>query len=558
MIDTNTSLAVAMQRAWKTKIGLEIHAQIVTATKLFSPARHTSGESSIVGPNTCLSLFDIAYPGTLPRLNKEAVAQAVRAANILHCHINRTSMFERKHYFYQDLPLGYQITQQVKPIAENGRLDFDVQKDGKFLYKSSVRIARIQLEQDSGKSIHDRHPQYTFVDLNRAGVGLLEIVFEPDLQSSEEAASALKAMQRLLRHVNICDGNMQDGNMRCDVNISVSEVTEASSPDSPGSKGIVGNRVEVKNLNSLQRVSEAVEFELRRHIQLLEAGEQVPRETRKYDPDTGTTSRLRTKETSVDYRIFPDPDIPLLTLTDEEIAAMTSTEMMPETPDQTTSRLAARYDLTREQIERLIASSAIKYYEQTLEQLVSQGVAEGPQVQLVVYNWIFGDLMMGLNELGQTLEDSVVTPKQMGELIAMILPSSDETQGEGEGDEEQEGNTEAITISGPQAKSLLKALFHPSHHGASPTEIVIRNQWKLITSPKRIRELVRQSVNDPKNAKQRKKFFSGSSPGMVKFFFGDVMKLGQGHLDPKRIEKIVIEVLAEEGRRTGEGGGGGN
>jgi aspartyl-tRNA(Asn)/glutamyl-tRNA(Gln) amidotransferase subunit B len=531
-----------MQRAWKTKIGLEIHAQIATATKLFSPARHTSGESSIVGPNTCLSLFDIAFPGTLPRLNKEAVAQAVRAANILHCQINKTSMFERKHYFYQDLPLGYQITQQVKPIAEKGRLDFDVQKDGKFLYKSSVRITRIQLEQDSGKSLHDRHPQYTLVDLNRAGVGLLEIVFEPDLQSSEEAASALRAMQRLLRHVNICDGNMQDGNMRCDVNISVAEVTDSAS----SAEGIVGNRVEIKNLNSLQRVSEAVEFELRRHIQLLESGQQVPRETRKYDPDTGTTSRLRTKETAVDYRIFPDPDIPLLILTDEEIAAMTSSESMPETPDQTTARLSARYELSREQIERLIASSAIKYYEETVEHLVSSRGAGGPQVQQVVFNWIFGDLAMGLNELGQTHEDSVVTPKQMSELIAMILPSP-ETQ---EGVEGEEAGTETIAISGPQAKTLLKALFHPSHHGASPTEVVIRNQWKLITSPKQIRELVQRSVSDPKNAKHLKKFFSGNQ-GMVKFFFGEVMKLGQGHVDPKRIEKIVLEVLSEEGRRTG-------
>jgi aspartyl-tRNA(Asn)/glutamyl-tRNA(Gln) amidotransferase subunit B len=522
---------------WKTKIGLEIHAQIVTATKLFSPSRHISwpqgGESRA---NSAISLFDIGFPGTLPRLNKMAVTQAVRTAKILNCEINKVSMFERKHYFYQDLPLGYQITQQMKPIALNGRLDFDVQKDGKFLYKSSVGITRIQLEQDSGKSIHDRHPNHSLVDLNRAGVGLLEIVFAPDLQTSDEAVSAIKSVQRLLRHINICDGNMQDGSMRCDVNISVAEF------DSEGKEsGRVGDRVEIKNLNSMQRVTDAVEYEIQRHIQLLESGQQVPRETRKFDIETGTTNRLRSKETAVDYRIFPDPDLPLLTLTEEEIQEMTSAEVMPELPDETASRIATKYDLTDEQANRLMNTSGIRFYEETVVTL-SQKVVLSPQIHQAVYHWIFGDLMMHLNELGQSLEESIVTPKQMSDLILMILPH-DETQflpSASAGEEE-----EHVAISGPQAKTLLRTLFHPTYQGASPGAIVTENRWKLVTDPKKIRELVQESVRNPKNSKQLKKYFSGNQQGMVKFFFGDVMKLGKGQVDPKRIEKIVVEVLAE-------------
>jgi aspartyl-tRNA(Asn)/glutamyl-tRNA(Gln) amidotransferase subunit B len=531
---------------WKTKIGLEIHAQMITSSKLFSPSRHISWPQATESrPNSAISLFDIAFPGTLPRLNKMAVTQAVRTAKILNCVINKVSMFERKHYFYQDLPLGYQITQQMKPIALNGRLDFDVQKDGKFLHKSSVGITRIQMEQDSGKSIHDRHPNHSLVDLNRAGVGLLEIVFEPDLQTADEAVSAIKAVQRLLRHIKICDGNMQDGSMRCDVNISVAEF------DSEGKEsGLVGDRVEIKNLNSMQRVADAVEYEIQRHIQLLESGQQVPRETRKFDVETGTTCRLRSKETAVDYRIFPDPDLPLLILTEEEIQEMTSAGAMPELPDETVSRLAAKYHLTDEQANRLITTAGIRYYEETVATL-SQTVVLSPQIHQAVFHWIFGDVMMHLNELGQTLEESIVTPKQVSDIILMILPH-DETQflPSGSGDGEAE---EHVAISGPQAKTLLRTLFHPTYHGASPGAIVIENRWKLITDPKKIRELAQESVRNPKNSKQLKKYISGNQQGMVKFFFGDVMKLGKGQVDPKRIEKIVAEVLAEVVAQEGSG-----
>jgi aspartyl-tRNA(Asn)/glutamyl-tRNA(Gln) amidotransferase subunit B len=243
----------------------------------------------------------------------------------------------------------------------------------------------------------------------------------------------------------------------------------------------------------------------------------------------------------VDYRIFPDPDLPLLTLTEEEIQEMTSAEVMPELPDETASRIATKYDLTDEQANRLMNTSGIRFYEETVVTL-SQKVVLSPQIHQAVYHWIFGDLMMHLNELGQSLEESIVTPKQMSDLILMILPH-DETQflpSASAGEEE-----EHVAISGPQAKTLLRTLFHPTYQGASPGAIVTENRWKLVTDPKKIRELVQESVRNPKNSKQLKKYFSGNQQGMVKFFFGDVMKLGKGQVDPKRIEKIVVEVLAE-------------
>lgn len=549
----------AVKRRWQTRIGLEIHAQLMTRSKLFSPSLHhgtlspspaastpsmASPEDGVtMSPNTAISLFDIGYPGTLPRLNQYAVKQAIRTASYLNCTINKSSLFERKHYFYQDLPLGYQITQQERPIAHSGYLNYpiyDLKDPQQLLYHSKVNITRIQLEQDSGKSNHEKHPAYTLVDLNRAGVGLLEIVFAPDLQSSHEAISVIKTIQQFLRHTSICDGNLQDGSMRCDVNISLSELID-SSPDQEKKNGIVGNRVEIKNLNSLQRVSDAIEYEIQRHTKILESGEQVPRETRKFDVETSTTSRLRSKETAVDYRIFPDPDLPPLLLTDEEINDILTSETI-ETPEQTAARLAIKYELNHEQVNRLIASNGIRYYEETHENL-SKRIRMSSHVNQVVYNWIFGDLMMNLNELGQTLETSAVTPTQMTEILLMILANDDLVTG-------SEGETEdSLAISGPQAKTLLRTLFHPTYHHVSPTELVIQNQWKLITDPLKIREFVLESVRNSKNSKQLKKYYGGNQ-GMVKFFFGDVMKLGKGQIDPKRIENVVIEVLEAEREKS--------
>lgn len=292
--------------SWGMKVGLEIHAQLQVSSKLFSESPTKLSST----PNAAVSFFDAAYPGTLPTLNKGFVSQAVRAALALNCKFNNLSKFERKHYFYQDLPHGYQITQRLFPFAHSGLLKFSYYSDGdsasttdKISSFGQVSIDRIQIEIDSGKSIHDQHPSHTLVDLNRAGVGLIEIVFNPDLCSPEQAAATLRTTREILRHIGVCDGNLETGSMRCDVNVSVHP--HASVPLDIALGRNNRSRVEIKNLSSIQRVRDAVVFEAARQIACLEAGEALGNETRAFDPDSGKTYKIRDKEDSVDYRFMP-------------------------------------------------------------------------------------------------------------------------------------------------------------------------------------------------------------------------------------------------------------
>ena len=457
--------------------------------------------------------------------------QAIRAASALRCKINKDSYFERKHYCYQDLPLGYQITQQAQPIATNGVLEYDVLKDGKFTHRASSGIARIQLEQDSGKSLYNAHPKYTLVDLNRAGCALLEIVFDPDMRSPEEAAGALRAVQKLLRHIHICDGNMQNGSMRCDVNISMEECLEDdknSSSTNSTTQRLVGGRVEVKNINSIQHVATAAAYEASRHIAILNKGDAVPRETRGFDATSDSTYRMRSKETAVDYRIFRDPDLPPLCLTEDDIAAALQTAS--ENLETTAERLSCQYKLTDKQIDMLITHQALTYFEATMWCVGGEGgEAGGDSVTSVasVYNWIFGDLLGNMNTLKQTFTECVVSPDQLSCIITMV------DRGE---------------ITGLQAKALLKDLFLEENHSIHPQELVHRKGWVKITDTLAIHRILDEILDDPKNDKQLRKYLSGNSR-VSKYFFGEVMRVSKGQVDPKVLDELLGVALAARGTR---------
>lgn len=360
-------------------MGLEVHAQLQTKTKLFSPASASFGLHA--QPNSHVHLFDAAVPGTYPQLNAHAVELAVRAALLLNSNVNRESRFERKHYFYNDLPHGYQVTQQRFPIASGGALSYRLPTEDGSYALAQTAVTRIQLEMDSGKTVHTSDPHHSYVDLNRAGCGLIEIVFEPDVYSSTAASNAIKGLQELLRHANICDGNMAEGSLRwarllmhhapfcrclncsrqlvgprCDINVSV------ELPASEAGECVKGRRVEVKNVNSFRFIAQAIEFEAQRQVELLEKGEQIVRETRGFDPRTGQTRRQRDKEGAVDYRFFFDPDLPPLILTDAQIERVRVT--LPETPEQTRQRLVSTYQLSHYDADVVVSAGATQFFEQ--------------------------------------------------------------------------------------------------------------------------------------------------------------------------------------------------
>eukprot|EP00658_Telonema_sp_P-2_P077078 TRINITY_DN6892_c0_g1_i20.p1 TRINITY_DN6892_c0_g1~~TRINITY_DN6892_c0_g1_i20.p1 ORF type:complete len:393 (-),score=101.75 TRINITY_DN6892_c0_g1_i20:98-1186(-) len=312
--------------AMLVRIGLELHAQILSTSKMFSHA----AVSTSAAPNTCIALLDAGLPGSLPVLNRRCVEQGVKTALALSAQVHTKSYFERKHYFYADMPLGFQITQQASPVATGGSLGIPL-KDGSI---KQVRINRLQLEQDSGKSVHDVSPELSLVDLNRAGVGLMEIVSAPDMNSAEEACSYVKAAQALLRCIGTCDGNMEDGSLRCDVNVSVEL------------GGVQGNRCEIKNLNSIKSIGRAIDFEVKRHSQLISKNQPVPQQTRRFDIASGETVAMRSKENSVDYRFMPEPDLPPLILDPKLIQDLAGS--LPELPHESTDRLQAQHGLSRE------------------------------------------------------------------------------------------------------------------------------------------------------------------------------------------------------------------
>src|SRR5271154_5736092 len=412
---------------WEVVIGLEVHAQVISNAKLFSGAATTFGAE----PNSQVSFVDAAFPGMLPVINRECVAQAVRTGLGLNAHINVVSRFDRKNYFYADLPAGYQISQYQHPIVGEGVIEIELASGE----TKQIGITRLHLEQDAGKSLHDQHPTKTYVDLNRSGVALMEIVSEPDMRSPEEAGAYLRKLRSILRYLGTCDGNMEEGSMRADVNVSVRK---------PGEE--LRTRCEIKNVNSVRFVMHAVEAEAVRQIAVWEAGEEVVQETRLYDPARGETRSMRSKEDAHDYRYFPEPDLLPLVLDEAWVAALK--EKLPELPDEKRRRFCEEYGIPFYDAGVLVAEQATADFYET--------VAKGRDARLAA-NWISGDFFAAMNRTGGTIENPPVSAKALGELIDLI---SDKT------------------INGRIAKDVFEEMFET---GKSPAAIVEEKGLRQVT-----------------------------------------------------------------------------
>ena len=517
-------------------IGLEVHAQIISKTKLFSAARISNSINS--PPNIFVASYDAAYPGVLPNLSKSSVRQAVTAALALKCQINKKSIFERKHYRYPDLPLGYQITQQLLPIAFDGMLNFDYTVGDEFLSRG-VQIERIQIEQDSGKSIHNQHDALSLIDLNRSGSCLLEIVFAPTLTEACQAVAAVKSLQHLFRHINVCDGCMESGSLRCDVNVSLKWREEGS--EMGQNKVHSGSRVEIKNLNSLVKIEDAITFEVNRQASLINKNELVMFETRGYDPDNKTTYYMRSKESSVDYRFLPDPDLPALVLNDDDIFDIQAN--FPELPHETVGRLKSAHGLTTYQTDILLSEyGLLRYYEDILGYSDAKGKGGdsgkiSPLDPHLAFNWLATELLGILRSRGISISTSPVSAIQLAKTLRLLVDGG---------------------ISAPQGKALLRLLVdeelercgRPACAASGPAavtaldpeEIVRRQGWLLVHDPVVIEKLCLDVVYDEKNAKQLSAYKKGKR-NLEKFFFGEVMKRGNGQIEPHVLQDCLTSVL---------------
>jgi aspartyl-tRNA(Asn)/glutamyl-tRNA(Gln) amidotransferase subunit B len=471
---------------WEVVIGLEVHAQVISNAKLFSGAATAFGGE----PNSQVSTVDAAMPGMLPVINQLCVEQAVRTGLGLNAAINLTSVFERKNYFYPDLPAGYQISQYLEPIVGNGTVYLDM-PDGEV---RAVGIERLHLEQDAGKSLHDQHPTQSYIDLNRSGVALMEIVSKPDLRSAEEAGIYLRKMRTLLRYLGTCDGNMEQGSMRCDVNVSVRRPGEA-----------LGTRSETKNVNSVRFVEQAIEHEARRQIAILEDGGEVEQETRLFDSDKGTTRSMRSKEEAHDYRYFPDPDLLPLTLDADWVEEIRAN--LPELPDPKKERFMADYGLTAYDAGVLVAEREIADF--------FEAVAKGRDAKSVA-NWMTGEFFAALNRSGLELAEAPVDAGRLGGLIDLI---------------------EDKTISGRIAKEVFEEMWES---GASAADIVAQKGLKQITDEGAIEAIVARVIAD--NPGQVEQFKAGNEK-LIGWFVGQVMKASQGKANPALVNRILKRKL---------------
>jgi len=475
---------------WEVVVGLEVHAQVVSNAKLFSGAPAAFGGA----PNAHVSPIDAGMPGMLPSVNAFCIEQAVRTGLGLRAKINRFSVFERKNYFYPDLPNGYQISQYALPLVGKGKLTIDLE-DGTA---KDIGITRLHVEMDAGKSLHDVRPDATLVDLNRSGVALMEIVFEPDLRAAAEAMLCMRKLRSILRYLGTCDGNMEEGNLRCDANVSVRR------PGAP-----LGTRCEVKNLNSMRFVGRAIEYEARRQIELIEAGGAVEQETRLFDSEKGETRSMRTKEEAHDYRYFPDPDLLPLELDDAFIEAIERT--LPELPDAKKARFLAEYGLSAYDAEVLVAERASADF---FEEVGWTPEKERRDPKLVA-NWILTELFGALNRAGRDLALSPINPEKLGRLIDLI----------------QDG-----TISGRIAKDVFSDMFES---GDDPADIVEKKGLKQISDAGAIEAIADQIIaaNPDQVAKLE------SNPKVLGWFVGQVMKATQGQANPGLVNEVLRRKL---------------
>lgn len=472
---------------WEMVIGLEVHAQVISQSKLFSGAATAFGAE----PNSQVSLVDAAFPGMLPVINKICVEQAVRTGLGLKAEINLTSVFDRKNYFYADLPAGYQISQFKQPIVGKGEIILDM-PDGS---SRTVGITRLHLEQDAGKSMHDQSPTETFVDLNRAGVALMEIVSEPDLRSAEEAGAYLKKLRAILRYLGTCDGNMEEGSMRCDVNLSMRRMGTEK----------LGTRCEIKNVNSIRFVQQAIEYEAQRQVEVLESGGAIQQETRLWDTGKGITRSMRSKEEAHDYRYFPDPDLLPLKLDAVWVDGIAAT--LPELPDEKRARFMKDYGLSAYDASVLVAEQNTAHF--------FEKVAKGRDGKLAA-NWVMGEFFGALNRLGKTIEDSPVSADDLGGLIDLI------------------GNQ---TISGRIAKDVFEAMLET---GKPAAVIVDERGLKQVTDTGAIEAAI--DVILAANADKVAEYKSGKDK-LFGFFVGQVMKSTGGKANPAMLNEILQNKL---------------
>ncbi|MBY8827512.1 Asp-tRNA(Asn)/Glu-tRNA(Gln) amidotransferase subunit GatB [Hephaestia mangrovi] len=471
---------------WEVVIGLEVHAQVTSNAKLFSGASTAFGAE----PNTQVSLVDAAMPGMLPVPNRECIRQAVRTGMAIDAAINKWSRFDRKNYFYADLPQGYQISQLYHPLVGEGSLDIELDEGG----TKTIGVERIHVEQDAGKLMHDQHPTRSYVDLNRSGVALMEIVSRPDMRSPAEAGAYVRKLRSILRYVGSCDGNMEEGSMRADVNVSVRK------PGAP-----FGTRTETKNVNSVRFVMQAIEHEANRQVDVLEAGGTIVQETRLYDPDSGTTRSMRSKEDAHDYRYFPDPDLLPLELDDAFLDECRAS--LPELPDAK----RARYEglgITPYNAGVLTAEvETARWFDALLE-------AGAKPVQ--ASNWVASELFGALNRLGKGIEESPVSPSQAAELLGLVADD---------------------TLSGSLAKQVFEIMLET---GDDPAKIVEERGLKQTSDTGAIEKVIAEvmAANEDKVADYR-----GGKDKLFGFFVGQTMKAMAGKANPQVVNELLKKAL---------------
>lgn len=475
-----SNLIAGVTGDWEVIVGMEVHAQVASKAKLFSGASTEFGGE----PNNHVSLVDAAMPGMLPVINEECIAQAVRTGLGLKAKINLDSVFDRKNYFYPDLPQGYQISQYKSPIVGEGEVEIDIDGEAKI-----VGIERLHLEQDAGKSIHDQHPDYSYVDLNRSGVALMEIVSRPDLRSSKEAQAYVTKLRTILRYLGTCDGDMEKGNLRADVNVSVRR------PGEP-----LGTRCEIKNVNSIRFIGQSVEAEARRQIAIIEDGGKIDQETRLFDAAKGETRSMRSKEEAHDYRYFPDPDLLPLELEQRWVDGLAKD--LPELPDEKRARFMKTYGLSAYDASVLVAErDDADFYE---------AVAKGTDGKLAA-NWVINELFGRLNKEGKEIDASPISAKQLGGLVRLVVDG---------------------TISGKIAKDLFEILWT---EGGDPAEIVEKRGMRQVTDTGAIEAAVDAIIAaNPDKVEQVK-----AKPSMLGWFVGQVMKQSGGKANPQAVNDIL-------------------
>lgn len=475
---------------WEVVIGLEVHAQIISKSKLFSSTSTAFGSD----PNTQVNFVDAAMPGMLPVINSYCIDQAIKTGLGINGAINKISIFDRKNYFYPDLPQGYQISQFHHPIVTGGYLDIDLENEVK-----RIKITRLHLEQDAGKSIHDLHPEKSYIDLNRSGIALMEIVSEPDMRSPQEAMAYVKKLRTILRYLGTCDGNMEQGSLRVDANISMRR------PGEP-----LGTRAEIKNVNSVRFLGQALDYEISRQLDILEDNGKIIQETRLFDHQSGQTRSMRSKEDAHDYRYFPDPDLKPVILKDDRIKAIKET--IPELPDAKKQRFMQSFSLGAYDADVLVAEQEMAYYYENLVS-ISQGVAQAPKM---LANWLIGEVFGTINRKNISLANLPFKPEDLVELILLILDN---------------------TISGKIAKDVFIKMWES---GKAPKSLVAELGLTQITDLEVIGKVVDQilqnnadKVTDYKNGKQQ----------LFGFFVGSVIKALDGKANPNIVNELLRKKL---------------